>query len=330
MENFPITRLRRLRQHDKIRDLIRETSLEVNDLVLPLFIRHGENIKIPIASIPGHYQLSIDQLPKEITEITHLKIPAVILFGIPAHKDPLGMDSYSEQGIVQQAIRSIKALAPGLLVISDACFCEYTDHGHCGVINDKTGKLDLDNDASLELLAKQAVSQAQAGADVIAPSGMLDGMVKTIRFALDNAGFTHIPILSYAAKYASGLYAAFRDAAECAPQFGNRKSYQMDPANGQQALREVALDIEEGADMLMVKPALHYLDIIYRVKHTYPGIPLAGYHVSSEYAMIKAASLQGWLNEKTIALETLLSIKRAGADFIISYYAKEVAAWLQE
>lgn len=328
--HYPTTRLRRLRHHEKIRDLVRETSLSHNDLVLPLFIRHGKNVKYPINSLPGHFQISVDFVPQEIEEIKALKIPAVILFGIPEQKDSLGSDSYSDNGIIQQAIRTIKDLAPELLVISDACFCEYTDHGHCGIINTKTGKMDLDNDLSLEVLAKQALSHAKAGADVIAPSGMLDGMVYAIRSALDNNGFSHIPILSYAAKYASGLYAAFRDAAECAPQFGNRKTYQMDPANGQQALREVALDLQEGADMLMVKPAVHYLDILHRIKQAYPGIPLAAYHVSSEYAMLKAAAQNGWLDEKTVALETLLAIKRAGADFIITYYAKLAAQWLRE
>ena len=326
---FPAIRLRRLRQHPQLRALIRETSLSINDVVLPLFIRHGEKIKNQIASMPGQYQLSVDQLPKEIAEITQLKIPAVLLFGIPAHKDNVGSASYDDQGVIQKAIASIKKTAPGLLVMADVCFCEYTDHGHCGQVHTINGRVDVDNDATLELLAKQAVSFAKAGADVIAPSGMIDGMVQAIRSGLDHAGFTHIPILSYSTKYASAMYGPFREAAEGAPQFGDRKSYQMDIANSAEAMRETALDVLEGADMLMVKPAHTYLDVIYRIKQAYPEIPLAAYHVSGEFAMLKAAAQQGWLDEKKSVLEVLTAIKRAGADFIITYYAKELAQWLR-
>jgi porphobilinogen synthase len=326
---FPTIRLRRLRQHPQLRSLLRETELTINDLVLPLFIRHGEKIKNPIASMPGHHQLSVDQLPAEIAEINKLKIPAVLLFGIPAHKDAIGSASYDDNGVVQKAIAVIKKNAPNLLVIADACFCEYTDHGHCGVIHEINNHKDIDNDATLELLTKQAVSFAKAGADVIAPSGMIDGMVQAIRSGLDNAGFTHIPILSYSSKYASAMYGPFREAAEGAPQFGDRNTYQMDIANSAEAMRETALDVLEGADILMVKPAHTYLDVIYRVKQAYPEIPLAAYHVSGEFAMLKAAAQQGWLDEKKAVLEVLTAIKRAGADFIITYYAKELAQWLQ-
>jgi porphobilinogen synthase len=326
---FPNTRLRRLRQ-PQIRSLVRETELSVNDLVLPLFIRHGQHIKNPIKTMPGHYQLSIDYLPETIDNIISLDIPAVILFGIPAHKDAVGTDAWRDDGIIQQAIATIKDMAPSLLVISDCCFCEYTEHGHCGVINDKTGWPDVDNDATLELLAKQAISHAAAGSDVIAPSGMIDGMVTTIRQALDNESYETIPILSYAVKYASALYAPFREAAEGAPQFGDRRTYQMDPANGQEALREAALDINEGADMLLIKPAQYYLDIIYRIKQQFPAVPLGGYQVSGEFAMIKAASANGWLDEKAAVLESLYAIKRSGASFIISYFAQDVARWLKE
>lgn len=326
---FPAIRLRRLRQHPQLRALIRETSLSMNDVVLPLFIRHGKKIKNPIASMPGQFQLSVDQLPKEIAEITQLNIPAVLLFGIPAYKDNVGSASYDDQGVIQKAIASIKKTAPDLLVMADVCFCEYTDHGHCGPVHTINDRVDVDNDATLELLVKQAVSFAKAGADVIAPSGMIDGMVQAIRAGLDHAGFTHIPILSYSTKYASAMYGPFREAAEGAPQFGDRKTYQMDIANSAEAMRETALDVLEGADMLMVKPAHTYLDVIYKVKQAYPEIPLAAYHVSGEFAMLKAAAQQGWLDEKTSVLEVLTAIKRAGADFIITYYAKELAHWLQ-
>ena len=273
--------------------------------------------------------MSLKDLATEVQAITQLKLPAVLLFGIPANKDAEGSFSWRPNGVIQQAISLIKDVAPQLLVISDVCFCEYTDHGHCGVIRERTGTLDVENDATLDLLVKQAISHAEAGADVIAPSGMMDGMVGALRQALDQHGFDYIPILSYAAKFASSFYGPFREAAEGVPQFGDRKTYQMDPANSDEALREAMIDIEEGADMIMVKPANAYLDVIYRIKQAYPGIPLCAYQVSGQYAMIKAAAEQGWINEREAALETLLAIKRAGADFIITYFAKNFAAdWL--
>lgn len=328
---FPNTRLRRLRGHPKLRDLIRETRLTPYDFVMPLFIHHGRGVQAPIPAMPGLYQYSVDQLDEEIERIVELGIPGVILFGIPAHKDPLGRDSYSDQGVIQTAISRIKDLAPELLVISDACFCEYTDHGHCGVISERTGMPDVDNDATLELLAQQAISHANAGADIIAPSGMMDGMVGAIRQALDSEGFDMIPILSYSAKYCSALYGPFRQASgDSAPRFGDRKTYQMDPGNAREALREVALDLNEGADLIMVKPASFYLDVIHRVKQTHPEVPLAAYQVSGEFSMIKAAVQQGWLDERRVVLESLTAIKRAGADFIITYFAKEASAWLLE
>ncbi len=326
MQNqFPMTRMRRLRSHPKLRDMIRETILTPNDLVHPLFIHHGNDVKNPISAMPGHYQLSIDQLPNEIKALKTLSIPAVILFGLPQEKDPLGEDSYSHNGIIQSAIKKIKDLNPDLLIITDACFCEYTDHGHCGVLHNSSKGMDVDNDATLELLAQQAISHAQAGADIIAPSGMMDGMVSAIRQGLDGEGFHNTPILSYAAKYSSSLYGPFRHAVDSAPQMGDRKSYQMDAANSNEALREIALDVQEGADMLMVKPATYYLDILRRTKDAYPGIPLGAYHVSGEYAMIKAAAEKGWIDEEAVMLEALTSIKRAGADFIINYFCKEVS-----
>lgn len=327
-DSIPAIRLRRLRQHPTLRRLVRETQLTVNDFVLPLFIRYGKNVANPISSMPGHYQLSVDNLANEIKEITRLNIPAVMLFGIPEHKDELGSGSYQLDGVVQNAIKTIKDLAPDLLVIADVCFCEYTSHGHCGVLQPKHERYDVANDPTLALLAKQAVSFADAGADVVAPSGMIDGMVKAIRNGLDQHNHQEIPILSYSTKYASGLYGPFREAAEGAPQFGDRSTYQMDPANGNEAMRESELDVLEGADMLMVKPAAYYLDIIYRTKQAFPGLPLGGYHVSGEFAMIKAAAANGWIDEKRVALEALTAIKRAGADFIINYYAKEAAKWL--
>lgn len=327
--SFPAVRLRRLRHHPQIRQLLRETHLQVSDLILPLFVRHGNNIRTPISSMPGQFQLSVDQLDPIINEIVAAQIPAVLLFGIPEHKDAEGSSSWHQQGVIQQAIRAIKAQAPDLLVITDVCFCEYTDHGHCGVMNERTGRMDMDNDATLENLTKQAVSFAEAGSDVIAPSGMVDGMVHALRQGLDAAGFEHIPILSYAVKYASSLYGPFREAAEGAPQFGDRKTYQMDIANSSEALREAAHDVYEGADMLMVKPASAYLDVIAKVKQQFPQLPLAAYHVSGEYSMIKAAAEKGWLDEQKTALEMLTAIKRAGADVIITYYALDVAKWLQ-
>jgi porphobilinogen synthase len=273
--------------------------------------------------MPGHFQLSLDYLPAEIEEIKQLNIPAVILFGLPSKKDPMGSSALDDNGIIQQAIKLIKKIAPELLVITDLCFCEYTDHGHCGVIN--LDNQTVDNDKTLELLGKQAVSHARAGADIIAPSGMMDGMVKTIRAALDENHFQDIPILSYAVKYASAFYGPFRVAAEGAPQFGDRKTYQMNPANANEALREAALDVAEGADMLMVKPAQNYLDMIYRVKQSFPSLPMCAYQVSGEFAMIKAAGEKNWIDEKAVMMESLLAIKRAGADFIITYFAKEFA-----
>jgi len=325
---YPQTRLRRLRYHARVRELVRETTLTPGDLILPLFVRHGTGQRIPIRSMPGHFQLSVDQLAGEIAEIESLGIPAVILFGIPEQKDAVGSDAYCEHGIVQQAVRVIKDVAPDLLAITDVCFCEFTDHGHCGIVNDNTGRIDVDNDATLEILRKEAVSHARAGADMIAPSGMMDGMIQALRSALDGQGFSHLPIMSYAAKYASAFYGPFRDAAESTPQFGNRATYQMDPANGAEALREVALDVQEGADLLMVKPALSYLDIIRRVKEAHPEVPLAAYNVSGEYAMVKAAAAHGWIDERRLALEILTSIRRAGADIILTYHAKDVARWL--
>ncbi|MBI3860679.1 MAG: porphobilinogen synthase [Planctomycetia bacterium] len=325
---FPQLRMRRLRQHAALRELVRETEISVRDLILPLFVRPGSNARQPIASMPGHDQLSADLLTDEAKAIVELGIPAVILFGIPAWKDLTGSAALRDDGVVQQAIRKIKSAAPDLLVVTDLCYCEYTDHGHCGVLIDRGGRSDVDNDATLELLAQQAVSHAKAGADVIAPSGMMDGMVAAIRRALDAARFDHTPILSYAAKYASAFYGPFREAAESAPQFGDRASYQMDPANAREALREVALDLAEGADLIMVKPALSYLDVICRVKQAHPEVPLCAYNVSGEYSMVKAAAANGWLDERRTTLEVLTSIKRAGADMIITYSAKDVAQWL--
>jgi porphobilinogen synthase len=328
---FPTTRLRRLRENPAVRALTQEIQLQPSKLILPLFIKHGSGVKNPIASMPGHFQLSIDQLEEEIKSIKALGIRNIILFGIPEYKDSLGTDSYSDSGIIQTALPLIKKLAPDMLVISDLCFCEYTDHGHCGVvIHDKnTETFVVDNDQTLELLGKQAVSHAKAGADIIAPSGNMDGMVQKIRGALDGAGFKNVPILSYSIKYASSMYGPFRVAAEGAPAFGDRRSYQMNYANANEAIRECALDIAEGADMLMVKPAHTYLDIIRKVKDEFPSLPLAAYHTSGEFAMLKAAAEKGWLDEKQSVLEVLTAIHRAGADFIFTYYAKEVAQWLQ-
>lgn len=328
--HFPNTRLRRLRYNPAVRNLIKEINLDINKLVLPLFIKHGSNIKNPIASMPGHFQISIDLLAEEVKSIANLGIKNIMLFGIPEHKDACGSDSYSDNGIIQRAIPIIKQAAPELLIFSDTCLCEYTDHGHCGVVTHQaSGEFVIDNDQTLELLAKQVVSHAKAGTDIIAPSCNMDGMVQAIRHALDQTGYQHIPILSYAVKYASAMYGPFRQAAEGAPKFGDRRTYQMDFSNIHEALRECALDIAEGADMLMVKPAHTYLDIITRVKQTYPELPLCAYHTSGEYAMIKAAAEKGWIDERSSALEVLTAIHRAGADFMITYFAKDVAVWLQ-
>jgi porphobilinogen synthase len=326
---YPLHRPRRLRGHPGLRALVSETSLTTNDLIYPLFVHHGARLRREIPSMPGQYQLSLDQLPPVIGEVVDRGIPAIILFGIPDHKDDRGSAALRDDGIIQQAIRTIKRSAPELLVFTDLCFCEYTDHGHCGPLTEKGGRLDVDNDATLPLLAEQAKSHARAGADLIAPSGMMDGMVQAIRQGLDQAGFERMPIMAYSAKFASGYYGPFREAASSAPSFGDRRSYQMDPANGREALREVALDLAEGADIVMVKPALAYLDIVTRVKETF-GVPVAAYNVSGEYAMIKAAAANGWIDERRIVLETLTSIKRAGAEMILTYHALDVAKWLKQ
>jgi porphobilinogen synthase len=321
--NFPIYRPRRLRRNEKLRELIRETSLEPRNFIYPLFVGPGRDKVQPIPSMPGVAQWSVDRVAKECADVQSLGVPAVILFGIPERKDAVGSEAYADDGVVQQAIRAIKEKLPDLLVITDVCLCEYTDHGHCGVIKNS----DVDNDSTLELLAKEALSHAQAGADIVAPSDMMDGRVGAIRETLDAHGFGQTPIMAYAAKYASGFYGPFREAAESTPQFGDRRSYQMDPANADEALREVELDIREGADIVMVKPALAYLDVIYRVKEEF-GYPVAAYNVSGEYSMIKAAGQQGWIDEQRIMMEVLFAIRRAGADMILSYFAKDAARLL--
>ena len=318
--SFPIHRPRRLRRNETFRRMVRETHLRVDDLIMPLFIVPGARVENPIGSMPGIAQLSVDRAVEECKQIRDLGIPGVILFGIPDEKDAVGSDAYNDDGIIQRALRALKEEVPGLTLLTDVCLCEYTDHGHCGVIKGQ----DVDNDATLELLVKEALSHARAGADLLAPSDMMDGRVGAIRHALDQEGFPHIPIMAYSVKFASGFYGPFREAAESTPQFGDRRSYQMDPANGDEALREVALDIEEGADIVMVKPALPYLDVIRRVKEHFD-YPLAAYNVSGEYAMLKAAALNGWLDEERVMLEALTSIKRAGADLILTYFAKDAA-----
>ena len=325
---FPTTRLRRLRYQPLVRAMVRETTLDARDFILPFFVRHGQGVKKEITSMPGNYQLSVDRLIEEVGTARELGIHAVILFGIPEHKDAAGSSAYDDHGIVAEAIRGVKKHYKDVLVITDECFCEYTDHGHCGIVNDRTGRLDVDNDATLDILVKQCLAHAKAGADMVAPSGMMDGMVQAIRRGFDDAGFTHLPIMSYSAKYASAFYGPFREAAESPPQFGDRGSYQMDPANSDEALREVELDLQEGADIVMVKPALAYMDIIRRVKNRF-GVPLAAYNVSGEFAMVKAAAQRGWIDERKITLEILTSIKRAGADMILTYHAKEAAKWLK-
>ena len=327
---FPIQRPRRLRSHPALRDMVREHRLTVDDLIYPLFVYHGSNLKREIGSMPGQYQLSLDWLGEVVQQVVELKIPSVLLFGIPAEKDATGTSAGDDGGLVQEATRLIKKQAPETLVITDVCFCEYTDHGHCGPLKPaQGGRLDVDNDATLPLLAQQAASHARAGADVVAPSGMMDGMVGAIRHGLDDAGFSNVPILSYASKFASGYYGPFREAAESTPSFGDRRTYQMDPANGDEAIREVAIDLAEGADMVMVKPALAYLDIARRIKETFH-VPLAAYNVSGEYAMVKAAAANGWIDERRVVLETLTGFKRAGIDMIITYHALDVARWLKE
>jgi len=315
-----MNRTRRLRKTENIRRLVRENQLTIDDLIYPLFIEEGTNIETEIASMPGINRYSLDTLHKELDEVVSLNIPAVLLFGIPANKDAIGSETWNDEGIIQKAIRFIKKKHPQLYVISDVCFCEFTNHGHCGVIRNN----DVDNDATLIHIAKQVISHAKAGVDMVAPSGMMDGMIDAIRQALDNTGFQNLPIMSYAAKYNSAYYGPFRDAADSAPTFGDRKTYQMDPANRDEALREATFDDQEGADILMVKPALSYLDIIRDLKNNFDR-PIACYNVSGEYAMIKAAAEKGWIDGERVMMESLLSMKRAGADIIITYFAKEVA-----
>ena len=321
---FPDSRLRRLRSSPLLRRMVQETDIQVTDLIYPMFVTHGRGIRKEIASMPGVAQLSVDILIKEVQEVANLGIPAVILFGVPKKKDERGSEAYSPSGIIQQSVKAVKDKVPDLIVITDVCLCEYTSHGHCGVV--KAGK--IMNDPTLELLAQEAVSHVRAGADMVAPSDMMDGRVRTIRHALDDEGFAELPILSYAAKYASCFYGPFREAAESPAQFGDRKSYQMDPPNAREALREAALDIEEGADIIMVKPALPYLDIIHRIRTAFP-VPVAAYNVSGEFSMIKAAAGMGWLDGDRAMMETLLAIKRAGADLILTYFAKEAARLLK-
>jgi porphobilinogen synthase len=321
----PLYRPRRLRSNENIRRMVRETRLSPDDFIYPLFVTHGKGVKKEIGAMPGNYQQSIDNIVKDCEEVKGLGIPAVILFGIPEHKDELGSEAYSDEGIVQHAIKAIKHKLPELIVITDVCLCEYTSHGHCGVIKNNV----VQNDATLELLAKEAVSHARAGADMVAPSDMMDGRVGALRHALDSEGFYDTPIMSYAAKYASSFYGPFREAAESTPQFGDRRSYQMDAPNSREAIREVALDIDEGADIVMVKPALSYLDIIYQVRQQF-NVPVAAYNVSGEYSMIKAAARLGWIDGERAMMESLISMKRAGADMILTYFAKEAAALLQK
>ncbi len=320
----PVYRPRRLREKTLLRKMVRETSLAVDDLILPLFVVHGRGVREAITPMPGQYRLSVDEAVKEAKDAAGMGIPAVLLFGIPEDKDPRGSEAYADDGIVQQATHAIKDTVPDLLVITDVCLCEYTSHGHCGVVEEGRVK----NDPTLELLARTAVSQVEAGADLVAPSDMMDGRVAAIREALDEANFSETPIMAYSAKYASSFYGPFREAAQSTPQFGDRRSYQMDPANVVEALREVALDIDEGADIVMVKPALPYLDVVSRVKAEF-GLPLAAYSVSGEYAMIRAAGRLGWLDEERAMMEVLVSIRRAGADLIITYFAKDAARVLE-
>jgi porphobilinogen synthase len=324
---FPVYRPRRLRQSEALRDLVAETRLEVGRLILPLFARPGRRLRRPVSSMPGVFQHSPDELVKEARAAFGEGVPAVLLFGIPDRKDERASGAYARDGIVQQTIRLLKREVPGLLVIADVCLCEYMSHGHCGIVVKRRGKTRIANDPTLGLLARAAVSLAQAGADIIAPSDMMDGRVRAIRMALDDAGFEEVPILSYAAKFASAYYGPFRDAAESAPQFGDRRSYQMAGSNAEEAMREVALDLQEGADLVMVKPALAYLDIVRRVKETF-GYPTVAYSVSAEYSMIKAAAEKGWIDERSLTLESLLAMRRAGADLIVTYAARAVAGWL--
>ncbi len=336
IRNLKSIRPRRLRLNPTIRAMVCETQLAPDDFIYPLFVTHGHNVKNEISSMPGVFQWSPDRLAQEAESIATLGIPAVLLFGLPAEKDPVGLENFAPDGIVQQASRIIKDAVPQMIVVTDVCLCEYTDHGHCGILNTGNGSRPhphlpegyVLNDETLDVLVKVAVSHAVAGADIVAPSGMMDGMVTAIRAGLDAAGFEHLPILSYSTKYASGFYGPFREAAQGAPKFGDRKTHQMDPANAREALRETALDVAEGADMLMVKPALPYLDIIRQTRDQFPELPLAAYNVSGEYAMVKAAAANGWVDEERVTLEVLTGIKRAGADLIITYHAKDAARWL--
>ena len=325
MAAFPVKRMRRLRYNPLVRDMVRETELSKNDFIYPLFVVPGENVNKPIKSMPGVSQLSIDNAVKECKEVEQLGIPAVILFGVPSHKDEKGSEAYDPEGIIQRAIRAIKSEVKNLLVITDVCMCEYTSHGHCGLLNGE----EILNDETVELLAKEALTHVQAGADIVAPSDMMDGRVAAIRKILDDNGYQKIPVMSYAVKYSSGYYGPFRDAAESAPAFGDRRSHQMDIANSDEAMREAESDIEEGADIIMVKPAGPYLDIIRRVKDKF-GMPTAAYQVSGEYAMIKAAGINGWIDEERVMIESLMAIKRAGADMFLTYFAKDAARWLDK
>lgn len=325
LNNLDFRRNRRLRNSPTLRSMIRETVLQKEDFIYPIFVIEGEGIKNPIDSMPGIYQFSLDQLAIEVDEVVSLGIPSIILFGLPEVKDAFGSEAHAEEGIVQKATRFVKERHPELVVIADTCLCQYTDHGHCGIVHDGI----IQNDATLEILVKTAVSQAQAGADIIAPSNMMDGFVIAIREGLDSAGYSHIPIMSYAVKYASAYYGPFRDAADCAPQVGDRKAYQMDPGNRNEAMREAEADVQEGADFLIVKPALSYLDIMRDVNNNF-NMPIVAYNVSGEYSMVKAAALNGWVNEREIVLESLTSMKRAGASMIMTYHAKDAVRWIGE
>src|SRR5215216_317314 len=324
MAVFPASRLRRLRRTDTLRTMVRETHLAPSDFILPFFVTHGQGVRDEVSSMPGVYQLSVDELVRDVRELPVLGIPAVLLFGLPADKDPYGREAYAPDGIVQQAMRAIKDASPQTIVVGDVCLCEYTDHGHCGVV--ENGQ--VLNDPTVELLARMSLAQAEAGADVVAPSDMMDGRIGSIRRALDEQSLTEVAIMAYSAKFASGFYGPFREAADSTPQFGDRRAYQMDPANGREAMREIAADVEEGADFIMVKPALAYLDLIRRARERWD-LPVVAYNVSGEYSMVKAAARNGWIDEQRITLEILTGIKRAGADLIISYHAREAAAWLQ-
>ena len=325
MVSYPDLRLRRVREHEPLRRMVRETTLSPSNFIYPMFVTHGQGLRQPIEPMPGCFHFSIDQLVLDVAEAAALGIPAVLLFGLPAEKDPMGTEGYDPEGIIQEAVRAIKKEVPSMMVITDVCMCEYTDHGHCGIIDN--GK--VDNDATLELLARTAVTQVQAGADMVAPSAMMDGQVKAIRDSLNDHGYEDVPVMGYAAKYASAFYGPFRVAAGSTPQFGDRRSYQMDPANVREAMREIESDIAEGADIVMVKPAMSYMDVIRRARERFDH-PLAAYNVSGEYSMVKAAGARGWIDEKRITLEILTSIRRAGADFILSYHAKEVSQWLRD